>query len=267
MAQPRTSALAGTPCSIPRPPGVVTRYRVPAARHPDCITPILRDVRADSRPGWPSSTATPRARAPSGERPAHGGDLPAGQKPQRRVFPQALAGIPRPATLLLAGETAKVRVARRRPGRRSAHLGPAPVHRAAGPARLTPSQGPSALTTGLKVGALADILVAPKKASGSSASGPTTAMLAAGRSGRAGPALASSTTDSSASRRASARCPGGSRSMTSRNVSEMLVSTVEIPDFTMTLGRKLSKHIETPLRARGGMPWVDQATRRAAEDG
>jgi hypothetical protein len=55
--------------------------------------------------------------------------------------------------------------------------------------------------------------------------------------------------------------------LASRNVSETLVLTAEIPDFTMTLGRKLSKHIETPLQARGGMPWVDQATRRAAEDG
>jgi hypothetical protein len=55
--------------------------------------------------------------------------------------------------------------------------------------------------------------------------------------------------------------------LASRNVSETLVLTVEILDFTMTLGRKLSKYIETTLRARGGVPWVDQATRRAAEDG
>ena len=135
---------------------------MPAARHPDCIVPIMRDVRADSRAGLAEFNGDPERVHLLVNLPPTVGDLPAGQKPQRRVFPQAAAGIPRPATLLLAGETAKVRVARRRPaGEAAISVLRQYTERQDPPAR--PQPGPSALTAGLKTGALADILVAPEE--------------------------------------------------------------------------------------------------------
>jgi hypothetical protein len=86
-------------------------------------------------------------------------DVLAGQQPQGGVLPSAAAGIPGPATALLAGQTPMVRVVLRGIGRRGTHLCPAPVHRTAGPAVLTGSC-PPAFTTGLKAGALAAIMVA-----------------------------------------------------------------------------------------------------------
>jgi hypothetical protein len=87
MAQPRTSALAGIACSIPRAPlASVTRYRVSAARHPDYITPIMPDARADSKAGLAELNGDPErvhllARLPLLTR----GGLPAGRWDKTRL--------------------------------------------------------------------------------------------------------------------------------------------------------------------------------------
>ena len=65
------------------------------------------------------SSAAGRGRAPAGEPPAHGGNLPACRQPQRRGVPQAAAGVPRPAPPLPAGQTPMAWDALRRVRRRS----------------------------------------------------------------------------------------------------------------------------------------------------
>ena len=76
----------------------VTRYRVSAARHPDCIGPIMRDVHADSGTGLAEFNGDPERVHLLVNLPPTVAISPAGQKPHQRVFPQAAAGIPAPAT-------------------------------------------------------------------------------------------------------------------------------------------------------------------------
>ena len=137
----------------------VTRYRVFAARHPDCIQQIMRDVRADfgtelaefngepervhllvnlpptvAIPGWPeASTAC----------------LPAGcgrNSPTRASTTGGRDGCG-------PGRTSPARPAER-PSRSRASTSSSRTR------PPDPGRGPSAFTTGLKAGALADILVA-----------------------------------------------------------------------------------------------------------
>ena len=146
-----------------RPPGV--RHQVPGVRR---AAPGLH--RADHagrarglRDRAGRAQRRPRARAPAGEPPAHGGDLPGWPEASTACLP-AGCGRNSPACDTTTGgrdgygpdRTSPTRPAER-PSRSCAST---PSSRTRPP---DTSRGPSAYTTGLKAGALADILVAPEE--------------------------------------------------------------------------------------------------------